>query len=252
MNVVESAWPIPREHPILIPGTVHIWCLSLDLPPSQIDSLQSDLSADELDRAARYKFDRHRRRFVACRGQVRRILATYLGVSADGLSFDYGPKGKPALAAPRRESRIEYNVSHSHEMALCAVALDQELGVDIELLRAPFNFEGIANQFFAVEEVRVLRGLPDESRLQGFFTCWTRKEAVLKAVGAGLSIPLNKVVVSVTPQEPASVLKFESESGDREEWWIEHLEPSPGYVGAIASLGRPLRSICWQFNPAAE
>ena len=155
---------------------------------------------------------------------------------------------KPALAAPWNESGIEYNVSHSHELALCAVTSNRELGVDVEHLRTPYNFEGIASQFFAAEEVAVLRGLSDQARPAAFFACWTRKEAVLKAVGAGLSIPLNRVVVSLAPHELAAVVKFEDASGGSNEWWMQNLEPSPGYVGAIAAQGSPLEMMTWRFE----
>jgi 4'-phosphopantetheinyl transferase len=252
LNSVPSDWSIPDEHLQLMPGAVHVWRLDLDLSCEAITALQSHLTEDELIRAARYRFDRHRRRFIACRGQVRRILARYLQEDAGRLSFEYGLKGKPILAAPWRRSKIEYNVSHSHELALCAVALDRELGIDLEQLRTPYDFEGIASQFFAAEEVAVLNSLSEQSRLAAFFACWTRKEAILKAVGAGLSIPLNQVVVSVAPQEPAALLRFETESGDSHKWWMQNLEPSPGYIGAIASPGSPLRSACWQFDLAAE
>ncbi len=245
---MSSNWPIPVEHPTLNPGIVHIWSLDLDLSDDKTDALLANLQDDELARAARYKFDRHRRRFIACRGQVRRILANYLGTDANQLSFQYGPKGKPMLAAPWGDSGIEYNVSHSLELALCAVVLNRELGVDVEHLRTPYDFEGIAAQFFAAEEVAVLRELSDQARLAAFFACWTRKEAVLKAVGAGLSIPLNKVVVSLGPQEPAAVVKFLDASGRSTDWWMQNLEPSPGYVGAVASPGGPLETACWRFD----
>src|SRR5580765_8312587 len=107
-EIVLTSWPIPSEHPLLMPGTVHIWCLDLALPPNKISALKALLAEDELARAARYKFDRHRRRFIACRGQVRRILANYLRVEANRIGFEYGMKGKPALAAPWRKSKIEH------------------------------------------------------------------------------------------------------------------------------------------------
>lgn len=249
MSVV---WPNSSAPPPLTPGVVHVWSLPLDLTTNKIDVLTGNLDGDELTRAARFKFDRHRRRFIACRGQVRRILASYLGTEALRFGFQYGPQGKPALAGPWSDSRLEFNVSHSHELALCAVTLGRELGVDVEHLRTPYNFEGIASQFFAAEEVAVLRGLSDQARLDAFFACWTRKEAVLKAVGAGLSIPLNQVVVSLAPEQPAAVVKFDDASGKSSAWWMQNLEPSPGYIGAIASQEGPLQLATWRFELASD
>jgi 4'-phosphopantetheinyl transferase len=246
---VSIAWPIPNVFPTLSSGIVHVWSLNLDISPEAISSLRVHMHDDEIARAERFKFDQHRRRFIACRGQVRQILAKYTGTDPDRLEFAYGEKGKPVLAAPWRDSRIEFNVSHSHELALCAVALGRELGVDIEEVRPPYDFEAIANQFFGTEEVAVLNGLSGEAKLAGFFACWTRKEAVLKAVGTGLSIPLNRVIVAILPDEPAAVLKFKGETGEQQEWWMQNLEPALGYAGAVTSAGPPLKMECWQFDP---
>jgi 4'-phosphopantetheinyl transferase len=204
------------------------------------------LSTDECQRAARFHFERHRRRFIACRGQVRRILGNYLDTSAAQVRFQYGRMGKPALDAPWNGSPIRFNVSNSHEAALCAVALDRELGVDIEHIRAPSDFDGLAARFFARSEVALLRSLPAERRLEAFFNCWTRKEAVLKAVGTGLAFPLDKVVVTLTPDEPARLLAYDDDPEAAADWWLARLEPGPGYMGALASCGGPLKVETWQ------
>src|SRR5437016_5710805 len=99
-------WPVPREQPQIAPGIVHVWSLALDLPEPTIDSLRASLSAEEQARAARYLFDKHRRRFIACRGQVRQILSAYLGAAAAEIGFRYGAKGKPVLADPWSDSKI--------------------------------------------------------------------------------------------------------------------------------------------------
>src|SRR5258707_551698 len=161
-------WPPPPAQPRLIAGVVHVWCLTLDLPDAKITALRSILSPEEEARAARYLFDKHRRRFIACRGQVRQILASYLNATASEIRFRYGAKGKPALATPRSDSEIEFNISDSHELALCALCLNRELGVDLEYLRRPTDFDGLAERFFAPREVNVLRSLPEEQRLEAF------------------------------------------------------------------------------------
>ena len=144
---------------------VHVWCLALDLTDEEIVGLEASLSPDEAERAARYHFDRHRRRFIACRGQVRRILAGYLNAQAAEIRFRYSPGGKPALDGLSRDSAVQFNVSNSHDMALCALTLDRELGVDVEHVEEPRDFDGLAAQFFARQEVDLLRSLPGEERL---------------------------------------------------------------------------------------
>jgi 4'-phosphopantetheinyl transferase len=230
----------------LTPGVVHVWCLPLDLAAAPVEELRTCLSADEVDRAARYHFDRHRRRFIACRGQVRKILAAYLGAKPGEIRFAYGLREKPVLKAPWNDSAIQFNVSNSHETALLALALDRELGVDVEHVREPSDFDGLAAQFFARSEVDQLRSLPETQRLEAFFNCWTRKEAVLKAVGTGLSFPLDKVVVTLAPDEPARLVAYDDDPAAPAHWWLASLAPAAGYIGALAVPGGPLEMHCWQ------
>ena len=244
-------WPVPAEQPRLAHGIVHVWCLALDLPQAAVDGLRAFLSADEQARAARYLFDKHRRRFIACRGQVRRILAGYLSANPAEICFFYGPKGKPALARPWSDSAIQFNVSDSHELALCAVVMNRDLGVDLEYVRQPSDFDGLAERFFAAREVDVLRSLPNDRRLEAFFNCWTRKEAVLKAVGIGLGMPLNRVEVTLAPLDPARVLVYADEPAASVPWWLQSLEPAGGYVGAVACRGSPLEVVTWRIGLAA-
>src|SRR5262245_977456 len=213
-------WPVATGQPRLSSGSVHVWCLALDLAEKQVDQFRATLSADERERADRYHFDRHRRRFMACRGQVRRILAGYLNARPAALGFQYGTRGKPALAAPWSGSDIQFNVSNSDDVALLAIALGRELGVDVEHVREPRDFESLAAQFFDAGEVAQLRSLPLQQRREAFFHCWTRKEAVLKAVGTGLSFPLDKVIVTLRPDEPARVVSLNSDQADPANWWL--------------------------------
>ena len=249
MTSFSSPWPIPPGQPKLAPGVVDVWCLPLDLPADRIEELLASLADDERERAARYQFDRHRRRFVACRGQVRGILAGYVNDRPAALRFQSGPRGKPALGAPWSDSSIHFNASNSEEVGLLAVALDRELGVDVELVREPRDFEGLAAQFFARGEVEQLRLLPENRRIEAFFNCWTRKEAVLKAVGTGLAFPLDKVVVTLAPGEPAGVVVYDNDPATASQWWLASLDPLPGYVGALAARGSPLEVHCWRSSP---
>ncbi len=252
MTTSSSPWPCGPEQPQLTPGVVHVWYLPLDLAEAQVDELRPCLSADEAERAARYRFDRHRRRFIACRGQVRRILAAYLSAAPGAIRFTYGARGKPTLEAPWNGSAIQFNVSNSHEGALLALTLNCELGVDVEYLDDPRDFDGLAARFFAGSEVDRLRSLSEDQRREGFFNCWTRKEAVLKAVGTGLAFPLDKVVVTLAPDEPARLVAYDDEPAATSRWWLANLAPAPGYVGALAMRGGPLELNCFRFDLSAS
>lgn len=239
-----SGWSGTDELPRLESGEAHVWRLPLDLSADKLPDLCTLLSSDERERAQRFVFDEHRARFVACRGQARRLLAAYLGAAPGELRFQYGSRGKPSLEFPWGE-RLAFNISHSHELALCALGRGCELGVDIEHIRPPSDFEGLAERFFAPQEVAAIKSLPQEARLASFFRCWTRKEAVLKACGSGLTLPLDRIVVTLGPDEPARVVAGGEETGSAAEWSLYHLEPAAGYVGALAWLGEPLKVSCF-------
>jgi 4'-phosphopantetheinyl transferase len=248
-----AEWPLRSAPPDIVRNTVHIWRLPLDLTAAQIASLRRVLTSDEQSRADRFRADRHRDRFIACRAQVRQLLGGYLDERPERFEFCHGPQGKPALAAPWNRSGIQFNVSNSQDLALCAVDLDHEVGVDIEHLREGRDHDGLAERFFALREVEALRCLPPDQQTLAFFNCWTRKEAVLKAVGTGIAFPLDRLEVTLAPGQPAQVLAFDSAHGAEpagSNWWLAHLEPAPGYIGALAARGEPEPISRWTFEPS--
>ena len=221
---------------------VHVWAASLDQPPEKVAGLEALLAEDELERAYRFRFDRHRRRFIVGRGVLRSILGAYLGVEPSSLSFRYGEKGKPALAEGWSED-LSFNLSHSSELALYGFGSRLELGIDVERLRQLEGAEDIAERFFSVPERLALRRVPAEAKADAFFNCWTRKEAYIKATGDGLSMALDRFDVTLAPGEPARMLSADGDARAAARWSMVHLEPSPGYVGALAAPSPSLRVI---------
>ena len=216
---------------------IHVWCAELDPPGGAAERLGAILSPDERTRAARFCLERVRSRFVVCRGVLRTILGRYLGGAPEGLRFVYGDRGKPALAPPEGTD-LRFNVSHSDGLALFAVARGREVGVDVERLRPLPRVERIAERFFSLPERKALLELPPERRAEAFFTCWTRKEAYVKARGEGLGHPLDQFAVSLVPGEAARL--WAAGDGDEREiarWSLDALVPAPGYVAALAALG---------------
>jgi 4'-phosphopantetheinyl transferase len=211
---------------------VHVWSRDLDVASDRLEHLAGLLSPDERERASRFRFQRDRDRFVSGRGQVRELLGCYLGEPAGKLRFRYSPYGKPALDGL---AELHFNVSHSGHRALYAFSLTSEVGVDVELLRPEAVDGRVAERFFAPGEIDALRRLPPDLQLLGFLTCWTRKEAFIKARGEGLSLPLQDFEVTLTPGKPPRLLRTAWALSEAAEWELRDLsELCPDAVAALA------------------
>jgi len=195
-------------------STVHVYAADLDSAEADSDLL----SEDELERAARFRFDRDRRRFVAGRSVLRRLLAGYVEAAPADISFEYGPHGKPDVAG----APVSFNLSHSGNYALFAIGPRFELGVDVEVLAdARTDDLLVAKQFFSPDEIATLRAYPPSARPRAFLQCWTRKEAFVKARGDGLSLPLQDFDVSFGMDERPALLRTAWSRGEPGEWTIE-------------------------------
>lgn len=196
------------------------------------------LSADERSRAGRFAFERDRRRYVAARGRLRQLLGERLGVAPESLQFVYNPHGKPALARRPGQRDLRFNVAHCGEVAAYAFAGGREVGVDVEAVRELPDADDIAMRFFSRRERAAYMRLPAQERPQGFFNCWTRKEAFIKALGEGLSHPLEAFDVSLAPGKPARLLRVGRVRASRCGWTLSSFVPGPGLVGAVALQAR--------------
>lgn len=202
------------------------------------------LAQDEIQPADRFYFEKHRRRFTVARAAVRQILGRYAGVAPEELVFSYGEKGKPKLSGRLKESAIRFNLSHSSEVALLAVAQGLTVGVDIELVNPEFATKEIAEHFFSANEVNTLRKLPPGPRAEAFFFCWTRKEAYIKALGEGLSVPLDSFDVTFGPGVPAALLQVRVDPSDVTRWNMYDIEAATGYKSPM----RPFSVLDRQFS----
>jgi len=227
----------PAKIPVKSSG-VDVWRVSLDAEKNSLDSLQQILSEDELIKATRLKSLKTRNHCIASRGFLRLIVAPYLDVKPTELRFQYGPHGKPALAEKFLNSGICFNVSHSHGLALYAVASGSMVGVDIEKILPDLAYAQMAARYFSPKEMETLQKLPPDQQREGFFNCWTRKEAYLKARGYGLDFPPDRFSVSLVPGEPTVLLDHTSDPREVSMWSIEDLDPGPGYSAGLAVLNR--------------
>jgi 4'-phosphopantetheinyl transferase len=239
-----AVWsPAPAK--LELPGEeVHVWRSSLSLAPDVLRRLAATLTPDELSRATRFVFPGDRDDFIAARGILRELLGTYLKRPPASLEFKYGPRGKPALQTGDTDRSIRFSVSHSQGLALYAFADGRELGIDLEMIQPDFGSEKVAERFFSHRELTELSTLPAELRAEGFFACWTRKEAYVKARGDGLQIPLDSFDVALTPGCPA-----ELRSSDNARWSVHSVQPAPRFIAAVVGEGRSWRLRHFEWVP---
>jgi 4'-phosphopantetheinyl transferase len=213
------------------PADVHVWVAASDglLPPPE--ALGDELSPGELAESRRFKFEVDQRRFLASRLLRRRVLADYLGTRPGLLVFHYGAKGKPELAA-ESAGNLSFNDTESGGLAVVAVARGRSLGVDIERLRSVPEAESIVSGFGSDLEKVTFASLSPQDRQDLFLRWWTGKEAFVKALGEGLSMPLANFSILVSAGGRVEL------AGGGDGWSLHTFEPAPGYVGALVAEGR--------------
>ena len=243
------SWNSPPKTLVLPNNAVHVWRAALHVSPSELRAFGDTLAVGERARAERFYFQKHREHFIVGRGLLRDILSRYLDRKPDQLRFCYNAYGKPALIEETGAEGLCFNLSHSHGIALYALTRGREIGVDIEYFRPDVEAEKLAERFFSPREATVLHALPEHLRKEGFFNCWTRKEAYIKAEGKGMSIPLSAFDVSLTPGEPAALLRSQNDTQETSRWTLQALDPKPGYAAALAVKGHDWELKCWQWFP---
>ncbi|MCB0191362.1 MAG: 4'-phosphopantetheinyl transferase superfamily protein [Anaerolineae bacterium] len=239
-------WHTPPAKPALARDQVHLWRVWLEASEADRHELAQVLSSSERERAARFHFARDRERFIVGRGALRVILAGYLHIRPNQVEFCYGAYKKPALVS--RQRSLEFNISHSHNVLVAAVSVGRVVGVDVERIRPLDDFEGMAKRFFSPAEYEALAAVPPSLSLQSFFTCWTRKEAFVKALGQGLYCPLDQFDVSLKPGEPAALLRVQDDPQATARWSMESLTPALNYVGALVVDHGPCELEFWQYK----
>jgi 4'-phosphopantetheinyl transferase len=208
-------------------GEAHVWFASLDAPPVAAERLVTSLTPQENEVAERYRFARERVRSVASRGLLRYLLSAYLSIDPGTVVIDVGPQGKPCL----RASNVRFSVSHSEGAVIYALMRGQHIGVDMERLRPMPDAEQIASRFFAPAERDAIRSTPRGQLNRAFFRYWTRKEAYVKALGGGLSIPLDQFDVDLLA-----------------DWSLHDVSPAPDLVASLAVSAvceLTVRRFCW-------
>ncbi len=245
MLITMTSWLSPPSNLTLTDNEIHVWKAELDCERTDLQQLFALLTPDEQQKAARFHFEKDQNHYGAARGLLRLILSAYLSEDPRNLRFTYNPYGKPALDS----DPLQFNVSHSQGLALYAVTQHSEVGIDLEYMRTDFGWRQIVEQYFSAQEFNTLVQLPENQQCRAFFDGWTRKEAYIKAKGQGLSIPLDQFDVSLSPAEPAALLRTQWDSDEAAQWTLHALNPAANYAGAIAIRSRDPHLRYWQASP---
>ncbi len=232
MNTTMYNWQHGPANPQLPRHEVHVWRIELGVS-GNISSARDLLSADELARVDRYLVEPPRRRLILTRAATRIILSRYTGIAPRDLVFTAGPHGKPHIEG----CPIRFNLSHSENLGLLAVTREMEVGVDIEHIDPRRAGNDIATRFFTPAEQQQLGRYTNDERITAFFRAWSRKEAVIKALGEGLACPLDSFDVSLDPHD-AHLLELRRENADVAAWNMINIDADPGYAAACAAMGR--------------
>jgi 4'-phosphopantetheinyl transferase len=245
MPDVKLHWPNAPAELRLAENDVHVFSVSLSLSSAELEKRAASLSSAEKERAAKFKFDKHRNRFIAGRGSLRGLLGGYLQTDPAKLDFTYSERGKPILAAPFANSGIHFNLTHSEDLALIAVTRAAPVGIDVEFTRPLKNGDDLVARFFSPRENELFKKISETDKPAAFFNLWTRKEALLKATGEGIGSALNRVEVSFLANEPARLLAIDGDSEKAAQWYLRELSPVSGFVGAIATLAQSVRILTY-------
>jgi len=222
---------------------VHVFCADVSLFSDHVDGFFGMLSENEQTKAGRFRYPKHRDNFIISRGLLRVILGHYSGSEPEELRFYHGPHGKPMLDGEYGQGHVHFSVSHSDQLVLYAIARGQEIGVDVERIRHDFLHEPITEKYFSPREAAFIRNSPSDVRNDVFFSCWTLKEAFIKATGRGFYLPLNQFEVALDPPQLVSI-QGDSEAASR--WFLHSLYPGAGYAAALAVECRHLQLKYWK------
>lgn len=215
---------------------VHMWRLPLDLEEAKPQKYFELLSDREREKARQFKFIKDRVCYVLARGSLRLLLGNYIDVAPDQIDFEYSQYGKPRFCNTKE---VDFNLSHSGNEIIIGFCKNMVIGVDIEQVKINFDIMDLAKNFFSNEEIKALSQFEEFERPQAFFRCWTRKESFIKAVGEGLSYPLDSFAVTMEDDEKASFLKIDNNDDSKKDWHLHSFVPAVGYIAAITTNGNP-------------
>jgi 4'-phosphopantetheinyl transferase len=229
---------------------VHVWQVDLIAWEKAVESLHELLNPEERERAARFKFPAPRNQYVISRALLRRALGVYLKIEAREIRFRTTANAKPELAADDlRLNDVRFNLSHTQGVTVFAIVRHRRVGIDVERIRADTNAMELAERFFSHPEVNWLRTQPASEQIASFFSCWTAKEAYIKAQGEGLSLPLGSFGVLPMPATTKLQLQVYDDVEESRRWSMHRLDLGPDLRAAVAVEGENCRVRLGQWSP---
>lgn len=247
LSIRTTRWLPPPVKLTLSSNEVQVWRASLAQPEATIAGLWKLLTPDERQRAQRYVRKESQQQFVVARGILRQILALYTKLSPAALTLTSNRYGRPSLPSDLNPAQLNFNLSHSGNLVLYAFSRGRAVGIDIETVRKEIATLAIAENFFSPDEVTALKAVSEDMHTVAFFNCWTRKEAFIKALGEGLSHPLQNFSVSLAPHEEAALLSVRGDQRAAARWKMHALEPGIGYVASVIAENPPFSLREWEY-----
>lgn len=221
--------------PPLKPYQMHVWQGHLDIGPEEQKKYMGVLSKDEKEKASKFRFSKDRIAYIASRGMLRVLSGHYLNCPPEDIIFEYEAHGKPGYA---HKTSLKFNVSHSGNMVIIGFLFDQVMGIDIEIIKDDFDVLDIGRNFFSKKEIAALNAIPKAMQHIAFYRCWTRKEAFIKAMGDGLSFPLDLFALSIDSDTTTSLLETSWDPKEKDQWELYSYIPADQYRAAIAIRGK--------------
>ncbi|MDX1527991.1 MAG: 4'-phosphopantetheinyl transferase superfamily protein [Gammaproteobacteria bacterium] len=243
-----TPWNDPPADLQLSDRHVDVWRISTALEAGEIAILDAVLSPRQRARSQRMRVAEKRQQYIIAQGLTRVLLGKLLAADPAALEFDRGPKGKPYLGGKFSDSGVQFNMTHTSHMALIAITLSREVGIDIERIRDNLQWEKLARRYFSPMEYSDYSRLPEAERLRAFFICWTRKEAVLKAIGTGLGGGLGSFDITVDPDAAPALVGNRWEGRFHGHWTLNPLQPGADYVATLVTERDGFKVRCWEAN----
>lgn len=265
MQHPSTSWPPGPKDPFLNRHEIHLWKALLPKTNEILDKLKENLSEEELSRLDRYRFNADKERYILARGGIKDLLSRYLYIPPAEIQFLYSKFGKPYLSPSNNNSLppLQFNISHSGNTILYAIANNVPVGIDVECFKPEMDFLAVAKEFCTSREHAKLSSLPRNEQTLAFYRCWTRKEAFIKAIGQGLYFPIKQVEVKFLPIEKPEFLHIQANSFEPEEailftanekkywetenWKIEEIDLDENCVASLVTQQNAQRTALWEW-----
>jgi len=247
--MIDPEWRNPPLNLTLMHDEIHLWLCEINGLKDCSNTFEKSLSIDELEKANKFVFGKDKLSYIISRGTLRKILSKYLNVSPKLIQFGYNQYGKPFIHFPEK-GRLKFNLSHSNEYCLIAINKEMETGVDIEWINKDLEPNDIAHNYFSAQELSNFKSIDKGNQLEAFYKIWTRKEAFIKAIGKGLSIPLDSFDVTIDDFKP----KIKRIDGEKNisKYQLQNLKISNNYCAALIYIGQKKHSKMFFIENASQ